>query len=364
MKGRTAILILLGIFIVLGAVAGIIAVQLFYRQPFIPPSTLAAMGSVAPGTGTPGNPTPIRILTATPNPSLSPKSPASSPEVTNTPGPSVTPGPLKEVCGMTGSYIILVVGTDVTSPDLKNDGAIGFRIVQVNFSGERITIYGIPPELLMAASNLQPYGLTESTLANAFDTVYSVERSNTDAVSRASNATAQMINENLGILASHYMVLDTAAVENYVNQMGSMDVKVAETFVSDEFDMQRGWQKLDGSLIRKYITVKSTDGYGEWDRMLRQNDVVNSFRTLASQQDSAAFLRSFISRAEDGFATDLNNDQLGQLMCLAKSIEPIRFRYYSLPKSRVTPRDDGALVISDPASLQANISNTLGSTGE
>ena len=48
MKGRNAILILLGIFIVLGAVAGIIAVQLFYRQPFISQSTLAGMGSLTP----------------------------------------------------------------------------------------------------------------------------------------------------------------------------------------------------------------------------------------------------------------------------------------------------------------------------
>jgi len=135
---------------------------------------------------------------------------------------------------------LLVVGTDVTSPDLTKDGAIGFRIVQVNFSGERITVYGIPPELYLSAANLQPYGITDGTLAQAFDTVYSVERSNADAVSRAANATAQMINENLGILASHYMIIDTAAVENYVNQMGSMDVKVSETFVSDEFDMQRG----------------------------------------------------------------------------------------------------------------------------
>jgi anionic cell wall polymer biosynthesis LytR-Cps2A-Psr (LCP) family protein len=364
MKGRNAILVLLGIFIVLGAVAGIIAVQLFYRQPFISQSTLLAMGSLTPVSGTPGSPTPIRILTATPDSSNPAATPASSPEVLNTPGPTDTPGPLKEVCGTTGSYIILVVGTDVTSQDLEKDGAIGFRIVQVNFSGERIMVYGIPPELVMTATNLQPYGLSESTLANAFDTVYSVERSNADAVSRASNAVAQMINENLGILASHYMVIDTAAVENYINKMGSMDVKVGATFVSDEFDLQRGWHKMDGALIRKYITTKTKDGKGEWDRILRQNDVVNSFRTLASQQDTITFLRGFISQAEDGFATDLNNDQLVQLMCLTNSIEPVRFRYYNLPQARVTAKDDGTLVINDSASLRANISNTLGSTGE
>ncbi|MEI8132418.1 MAG: LCP family protein [Leptolinea sp.] len=368
MKGRTAILILLGIFIVLGAVAGIIAYQLFYRQPFISQSTLAAMGSETPIDGTPGKSTPQRILTATPdisNPNITPPTPpASSPEVLNTPGPPETPGPLKKVCGTTGSYILLVVGTDVTSLDLKKDGAIGFRIIQVNFSGERITVYALPPELSMSASNLLLYGLTESSLANAFDTVYSVERSNADAISRASNADAQMINENLGILAAHYMVIDTSAVENYVNLMGSMDVKVGETYVSDEFDMQRGWQKLDGALVRKYTTVKSAESFGEWDRILRQNDVINSFRTLASQQDPVTFLRSFISQAEDGFATDLNNNQLVQLMCLANAIEPVRFRYYSLPQTRVTSKGEGVLVINDLDSLKANISNTLGSTGE
>jgi len=102
MKGRTAILVLLGTLIVLGTVIGIIVVQLFYRQPFIPPSTMAAMLSLTPqGTITPGTKTPVRIVTATsgtPNP---PTAPISSPELLNTPGPTVTPGPLKEVCGTT-----------------------------------------------------------------------------------------------------------------------------------------------------------------------------------------------------------------------------------------------------------------------
>jgi anionic cell wall polymer biosynthesis LytR-Cps2A-Psr (LCP) family protein len=160
------------------------------------------------------------------------------------------------------------------------------------------------------------------------------------------------------------MVLDTAAVENYVNLMGSMDIKVGETFVSDEFDLQRGWHKLDGPLVRKYVTVKDSDGYGEWGRILRQNDVINAFRALAIQQDSVTFLRSFISQAEDGFTTDLNDDQVIKLMCLANTIESVRFRYYSLPQSRVTPRDDAALVINDLESLRANIFNTLGGSGE
>ncbi|HEX7556504.1 MAG TPA: hypothetical protein VF338_07750 [Leptolinea sp.] len=56
MKGRNAILILLGLLIVLGSVAGIIAVQLFYRQPFISPSTLAAMASIARAVQLPGLP--------------------------------------------------------------------------------------------------------------------------------------------------------------------------------------------------------------------------------------------------------------------------------------------------------------------
>ncbi|HEX7556503.1 MAG TPA: LCP family protein [Leptolinea sp.] len=304
-------------------------------------------------------------MTATSSGTLSTfQPPPPSPEALNTPRPSDTPGPLKEVCGSTGSYIILAILTDVTSPDTNADGAIGFRIVQVNFSGERIMVYGLPPELILSAANLQAYGLTDSTLSNAYNTVYNVERSNADAVSLAANADARMINENLGILASHYMVIDLAAIEKYVNKMGSLDVKLGGTFLSDEFDMQRGWQKLDGSLVRKYMTTKSKDGLGEWDRILRQNDIVNSFRTLAINQDPAIFISGFISLAEDGFASDLKTDQLSQLMCLTNSIEPVRFRFYSMPQSRVAAKEDGTLTVTDMASLRANIANTLGGTGE
>jgi hypothetical protein len=365
MKGRTAILVLLGTLIVLGTVIGIIVVQLFYRQPFIPPSTMAAMLSLTPqGTITPGTATPVRIVTATsgtPNP---PPGPIVSPELLNTPGPTVTPGPLKEVCGTTGSYILLAVLTDITSPDTLFDGAIGFRIIQVNFSGERIIVYALPPELVLPAPNLQTYSLNNPSLASAFDSIYGVERSNADATSLASNGTAQMINENLGILASHYMIIDTAAIEKYVNSTGSLDVKVSGTFLSDEFDMPRGSQKLDGTFIRKYITYKGPGGAGEWDRVLRQNDVLNSFRSIALKQDPATFISTFISQTEDGFASDLNMDQLKQIMCLANSIEPIRFRYYTIPISRLNINEDGTITINDLESLRANIANSLGGTGE
>ncbi len=367
MRGRAAILILLGILIVLGTVIGIIVIQLFYRQPFVPPSTLAAMMSLTPVEGTPGTTTPMRIMTATPSaPDMSapPSTPLPSPELFNTPGPTETPGPLKEVCGTTGSYIILGILTDVTNPDLDKDGAIGFRVIQVDFSRERIIVYAIPPELVLPGVNLQPYGRTSATLTDAFDIIYNSERSNADAVSLAANGVAQMINENLGILASHYMVIDTAAVEDFVNDNGSLDVKVSATYVTDEFDFPRGSQKLDGALIRRYMVAKSTQPGSEWDRVLRQNDVINAFRNYALTSDITSFASNFINQREDGFISSLSFGQVRQLICLANSIDSVRFRYYAMPVSRLELREDGTIIMADQLSLRANIANSLGGTGE
>lgn len=367
MRGRAAILILLGILIVLGTVIGIIVIQLFYRQPFVPPSTLAAMLSLTPVEGTPGTSTPMRILTATPSESelqIPPATPLPSPELLNTPGPTETPGPLKEVCGKTGSYILLGILTDVTNPDLDNDGAIGFRVIQVDFSRERIIVYAIPPELVLPGANLQPYGRTSATLTDAFDIIYHAERSNADAVSLAANGIAQMINENLGILASHYMVVDTAAVEDFVVDTGSMDVKVSATYVSADFDFPRGTQKMDGALIRRYIVAKSSQRDSEWDRVLRQNDVINAFRNFAKDQDTTRLASNFINQREDGFISSLTFGQVRQLMCLANTIDSVRFRYFSMPVSRLELREDGTIIMADQQSLQANIANSLGGTGE
>ncbi|BCY18471.1 MAG: hypothetical protein GYA12_08700 [Chloroflexi bacterium] len=366
MKGRTVILVLLGILIVLGAVIGIIVVQLFYRQPFIPPSTLAAMMSLTPqGSVTPGTGTPMRILTATTETTPTPTFPPySTPEVLFTPVITDTPGPLKEVCGTTGSYILLTVLTDITSQDTLFNGAIGFRIVNVDFSHERIVVYALPPELVFPDSNLLSYGLMYPSLSGAFNSIYNVERSNADAISLASNGTARLINENLGILASHYMIVDTANIEKFANSLGSVDVKLSAPFLSDEYDMARGSQKLDGSMIRKFITYKGGGGAGEWDRVLRQNDVINAFRGIAKKYEPAAFVKMFINQTEDGFASDLSIEQLNQLVCLANSIEPVRFRYFTIPISRLNINDDGTITIKDQDSLRANIANSLGGTGE
>jgi hypothetical protein len=365
MKGRTAILILIGILIVLGAVIGIIVVQLFYRQPYIPPSTLEAMLSLTAETSPgPGTPSPMRIVTATSD-NLPPNQiPVASPEVLNTPGPTETPGPMKKVCGTTGSYILLAILTDVTNPNTDMDGAMGFRIIQVDFSRERIIVYAIPPELVLPGTNLNPYGRTSATLTDAFDIVYNAERSNADATSLASNAIAQMINENFGILASHYVVIDTAAIEGYANSVGSMDVKISGTFVTDEFDLPRGSQKIDGTVIRKYITAKSSALGSEWDRVLRQNDVINAFRAEIKKQDANGFISAFAFQVEDGLLSDLTTGQLRELICLSNTIESVRFRFYSIPQSRLTLVEDGTITIFDLNSLRANIANTLGSTGE
>ncbi len=322
------------------------------------------MGSLTPGTTTPGTVSPLRIVTATSGIPGELPLPLPSPELLNTPGPTETPGPLKEVCGTTGSYILLSILTDITNPDTSMDGAIGFRIIQVDFSRERIIVYAIPPELVLPGANLQTYGRTSAMLSDAYDIVYNVERSNADVLSLASNTIAQMINENLGILASHYMVVDTATVESYVNTMGSMDVKVSGTFVTEEFDLQRGSRKLDGSLIRKYITAKNTEKGSEWDRVLRQNDVINAFRVETKRQNPSTFISTFTNQIEDGFASDLNIGQLQQLLCLANSVESVRFRYYTIPQSRLNLVEDGTITINDQQSLKANIANTLGGTGE
>jgi len=366
MKGRTVILVLIGILIVLGAVIGIIVVQLFYRQPFIPPSTLAAMMSLTPqGSVTPGSATPMRIVTATVETTPQPPAPTlPPPEMFNTPVTTDTPGPLKEVCGTSGSYILLTVLTDITSQDTLFNGAIGFRIVNVDFSHERIVVYALPPEMVFSDSSIQAYGLLYPSLASAFNSIYNVERSNADALSLASNGTARLINENLGILASHYMIVDAANIEKYANTMGSVDVKLSGPFLSDEYDMARGSQKLDGSMIRKFITYKAGGGAGEWDRVLRQNDVINAFRAIAKKQDPASFVNTFIHQTEDGFASDLNTTQLTQLACLANSIEAVRFRYFTVPISRLNINDDGTITIKDRDSLRANIANSLGGTGE
>ena len=128
--------------------------------------------------------------------------------------------------------------------------------------------------------------------------------------------------------------------------------------------MARGSQKLDGSMIRQFITYKGGGGAGEWDRVLRQNDVINSFRNIARNQNPAAFVNTFTHQTEDGFFSDLTPEPLTQAVCLANTIDPVRFRYFTLPISRLNINDDGTITIKDQDSLRANIANSLGGTGE
>lgn len=112
------------------------------------------------------------------------------------------------------------------------------------------------------------------------------------------------------------------------------------------------------------MTAKETSLGSEWDRVLRQNDVINAFRSEMKHQNSTSFVSTFMSQAEDGLISDLTVGQLGKMVCLANTIDSVRFRYYTMPKIRLNLVQDGTIVISDQDSLRANIANTLGSTGE
>ncbi len=92
-EGNGKILSLLGILIVLEPLSDIVWFNGFYRQPGIPPATLAAMGSLTPGTTTPGTALLTLLLRNIRKPGRTSASvPHGTAQYTR---PTETPGPVK-----------------------------------------------------------------------------------------------------------------------------------------------------------------------------------------------------------------------------------------------------------------------------
>ena len=148
----------------------------------------------------------------------------------------------------------------------------------------------------------------------------------------------------LGLKIDYYALIDFYAFEQFIDELGFIEIDVPRNIWVDPIDgptvkLKRGTHDLPGNLALAYARARNTEG-GDFDRADRQMQVIMAIRDRILSYD---MLTTLISRApgiyeqlSDGVQTNLGLDQAIQLAWLIQQIPEEDIKTGSIGTDHVT----------------------------
>lgn len=263
--------------------------------------------------------------------------------------PTSTHTPLVEqepVCGETGSWNILILGTDVVA--MRGDaGSDLTSMMRVDFSGNQVTVYAFSRELWVNTSGL---GLTNPTVeATELGTVYyeAFRRSNRvntrDAMVDGTGMVAKALLWNFLLPTDHYLAVDLSQVPAMVDAIGGIPIDIPKRTTDPWIGMviEPGQQTLNGVQAAAYARAKPDSEFG---RIQRQQLLLDAARRRLVQPDVWTRIPQLYAQFNQVVATDLSLEQINHLACLMNEVPRESIRYESVRPEWTSPGPYGSFL--------------------
>jgi LCP family protein required for cell wall assembly len=178
----------------------------------------------------------------------------------------------------------------------------------------------------------------------------------------------QTVQNTFGLPIPYYLRLNFTAFEKLIDQIGGIDVYVAEAiddpdypdagFGYEPFSIDAGWQHLDGRTALKYARTRATPG-SDLDRVKRQQQVILAVRDKVLNDNRLPELLAqsgwLLQTLGDSVQTNLTPGQLNELAQLAAQIKRDEIQSVTLDSRLIeeyfTPDGQDAIVLK-PGAVQ------------
>jgi polyisoprenyl-teichoic acid--peptidoglycan teichoic acid transferase len=153
-------------------------------------------------------------------------------------------------------------------------------IVTVEPESHSIGILSIPRDLWV---NIPGYGHGKINTANFLGEAY-------NEPGGGAGLAMQTIEEFLGVPVNFYVQIDFTAFERFIDEIGGIEVEVAEAMTIDplgpnnKIDLDAGLNHLDGPQALAYARARNTIG-SDFDRAVRQHQVIMAVRDRILSRD-------------------------------------------------------------------------------
>jgi len=235
-----------------------------------------------------------------------------------TSNPIRSPSPEKAVnCGVRGSINILVMGVDSPFGDGMK-GTLAIRLVKVDFSRKTANVFSFPRDLWIPVKGLEGFGITQAHLGE----LYLIAKSNAGySEAAATNLVAQNIYQNFGAFSDHYIVGKMATLAAIIDTVDGITIPIPRVHDATPYGMHyfpAGPYPMKGLLAMEYAI--SPTSAGQWDGFERQTLVLHTLFQKILSPDILPKLPTLIPQFLQVATTDLNLQQLLNLLCISQQI--------------------------------------------
>jgi LCP family protein required for cell wall assembly len=341
MTKRNLLLVIIGVLIVVGLVAGIPLYKKWNQPlgeglalPTLPPAEISSQdneGEAPEVTETAFQPIEENTVPQNePEPTVAP---------TDTPIPTATPEPL---CGGPATMTILALGVDSGG---DNDYLYGLadviKLVRVDFVTPKVTVMSLPRDLWVQIPGIEQHGVTEGKLNQSY--FYGTKGMGYyDGPGGAPGLMARTLQDNFGLTVDHYGTVNMVTFTRMVDAVGGIDVylptdvdgRPVDDKTEDMGYFYAGTNHFNGDAALRFSRIRKTDSI--FARMDRQTMVICALKDKLLQPSVIGDIPELIASFQGSVVTDLSPAQMSQMACLLPKLSDENIIFGGIPQEELT----------------------------
>jgi LCP family protein required for cell wall assembly len=238
------------------------------------------------------------------------------------------------LCGNTPVLTILVSGIDFRGDNYLYGLADVIRIVRVDFTVPKVTIFTLDRDLWVEIPGIQAhYDITHGKLNQAY--FYGVPAMGYyDGTAGGSGLLAKTLKLNFGLTVDNYLVVSMAAFTKGVDALGGIDVNVPTALDGSPEGMSSfdpGPQHLDGA--RALDLARIREGYSSLIRITNQDAIIKGITDKITSPQIILKIPALLQALNGTVLTDLSPNQINDLVCLVKKMNGSDLNFAEIPDS-------------------------------
>lgn len=258
------------------------------------------------------------------------------------PQPTSEPTERPSACARTGSMAILVLGVDAPYTD-EPKGADAIRLMQLDFTNSEVTVVAMPRDMWVDTPILQNLNIQDERLGITYYHAKEHTPADNDPTVYGTQVLAQVLYDNFGFVADHYITIHIDNFDNIVNAIGGVEINVPQQYESVNYVFLQGAQTMTGDQALEYSSNLLRDDT-PWDRFNRQDLMLQSIFDEVTSPQILTRIPNLVSEFSDTVTTDFSVAQLTDLSCLLSEVSMDEVRYVEIDESMVTRQPDSPIL--------------------
>lgn len=195
-------------------------------------------------------------------------------------------------------------------------------VMSLDTKNKKVALLSLPRDLFAPIP-----GTETSTKLNS---LYQIGLSNGTGASVVEQSVAYIT----GLPLDYYAVIDFDGFEKVVDTLGGIRVDVVRNFHDpsypgknysyETFDIEAGWQKLDGTTALKYARERHNDPEGDFGRAKRQQQIIEAMREKAFSLPTFLnpfTLYGFLKSLGKSITTDISPEELRRFLEIGRTFD-------------------------------------------